>query len=877
MTLSMTKCEHQLSPQKSGLWRAFWIALVMATALFLPFIIYDKGLFIYYGDFNVQQIPFYQMAHDAVRAGDFSWCWTTDLGANFIGSYSFYLLGSPFFWLTLPFPSEAVPYLMGPLLILKFASASATAYVYLQRFVSKDFAVIGGLLYAFSGFSLYNVFFNHFHEAIIYFPLMLTAMELYMKDNRRGYFAVTVFLSALNNYYFFIGQVFFLVIYWFIRMLSDEWECTLPKFLGLAFEAVAGTAGAAILLFPSYLAVVQNNRVENTLTGWNFLIYDKPQRFFDIIHSFFFPQDIPARENFFPDSDNKWASMSAWLPVFGCTGAIAFFQSRKHTNWLRRLLIVCVFCALIPGLNAMFQLFNSMYYARWFYMMVLMLVLATVTVMDQNKQRRVNWNRAFGWSFGITAAFACFIGFMPASLKPDEKTGKITFGLMKVPERFWVYVSIAMVCLALAYLLILLLRQDPERFIKWAVGITACISVICGWFLIGSGKAESNFSSGFVRDTALGGADQIKLPTDGKDYVRVDFHETMDNMGMFWKRPTIQAFQSIVPGSIMEFYPTIGVGRSVGSRPNADHYALRSLLSVRWLFDFKNEKGTEWKEKEDFFSVDGVTKMPGWNYVEEQHGFDIYENSHFIPMGFTYDKYITRKEYDDMSEQRRELVLLKALVVEKEDEQQLLPWLNHLDVELQAYSYDEFVTDCTERAGETANSFIYDSRGFTATISLDTQKPVFFSVPYEKGWKATVDGKTAEICKSNVGFMSVLCPAGENVTIRFDYETPGLIYGALITGVAVILFILYIVLTSIYNKKKKQRVAKTIVSPSQADACIQPSFEPDEIACAATDSNQTESVTVEPDQSFSLYEFYRPVNAQNDPPEQSEDSTPENR
>ena len=94
--------------------KAFVYGIGISFLFFIPFIIYDKGYFLFYGDFNVQQVPFYQMAHDAVRSGSFGWSWTTDLGANFIGSYSFYLLGSPFFWLTLPFPSAAVPYLMGP-------------------------------------------------------------------------------------------------------------------------------------------------------------------------------------------------------------------------------------------------------------------------------------------------------------------------------------------------------------------------------------------------------------------------------------------------------------------------------------------------------------------------------------------------------------------------------------------------------------------------------------------------------------------------------------------------------------------------------------------------------------------------------------------
>ena len=92
--------------------RVFLIALGTAAVIFLPFVLIDQGYFIYYGDFNVQQIPFYQMTHDAIREGNIFCSPTTDLGANFIGSYSFYNLGSPFFWLTLPFPSEVVPYLL---------------------------------------------------------------------------------------------------------------------------------------------------------------------------------------------------------------------------------------------------------------------------------------------------------------------------------------------------------------------------------------------------------------------------------------------------------------------------------------------------------------------------------------------------------------------------------------------------------------------------------------------------------------------------------------------------------------------------------------------------------------------------------------------
>ena len=104
--------EYAPPKPKNGYLRVFLLCLLTGAVIFLPFIIYDGGYFLFYGDFNVQQIPFYTLAHDAVRDGNLFWNWNTDLGVNFIGSYSFYLLGSPFFWLTIPFPSEVVPYLI---------------------------------------------------------------------------------------------------------------------------------------------------------------------------------------------------------------------------------------------------------------------------------------------------------------------------------------------------------------------------------------------------------------------------------------------------------------------------------------------------------------------------------------------------------------------------------------------------------------------------------------------------------------------------------------------------------------------------------------------------------------------------------------------
>ena len=59
--------------------------------------------------------------------------------------------------------------------------------------------------------------------------------------------------------------------------------------------------------------------------------------------------------------------------------------------------------------------------------------------------------------------------------------------------------------------------------------------------------------------------------------------------------------------------------------------------------------------------------MPGWSYYATQNGYHIYQNDYFIPMGFTYDSYMTRTKYDGLSQNIRELSLLKAIVLEDKD------------------------------------------------------------------------------------------------------------------------------------------------------------------------------------------------------------------
>ena len=70
--------------------------------------------------------------------------------------------------------------------------------------------------------------------------------------------------------------------------------------------------------------------------------------------------------------------------------------------------------------------------------------------------------------------------------------------------------------------------------------------------------------------------------------------------------------------------------------------------------------------------------------------------------------------------------------------------------------------------------------GFECRIMLNQGNLVFFSVPYDKGFTAYVNGKEAEIEKVNYALSAVYVPAGDNEVV-FTYKTPYLNTGIALT------------------------------------------------------------------------------------------------
>ena len=776
-------------------WQAVGLCALTAAIFFLPFYILDGGFFHYAGDFNSQQISFYRYMNGFVKGAGYpdstfagaphnTFSWATDLGSGVMNAYSFYLYGSPFFWLSVLLPQSWLPYMMVPLLVLKFGVAGGGAYLYLRRYVKNaNYAVLGACLYALSGFAVYNVFFNHFVDVVALFPYLLWALDEAIYEDRHGLFAFWVAVNLLNNYFFFVGQVIFLCIYFVCKLTAKDFRLTGRKFGHLLWESVLGVAMGCLLLFPAVLSLLQNPRTIDLSSGWGFLTYAKVQQYLAILLSWILPPDSPYLTSVWSEGVIKWTSMTAYLPLCSLAGAMAYWRSRKADS-KKRIVAVCAVCALVPVLNSAFYALNSSYYARWYYMPTLILAAMTVNALEDSEVDLDAPARGISWIMLATLVFAV----VPVR---DDTTETWSFGVLKNPGQFFTVLGFGLLGLMLYRYLCGVWRQDS----RFAQRMTAAVLVFaCAFAMvhIGIGKfGQWHTDSDLVEQDT--NALLLKNALPEGDY-RIDTYKIHDNIGMWLDKSCLQYFGSTAAPSILSFYPGLGVKRDVRSEPEITNYALRGLLSVEYLITTP-EKRESFEDEAD----------EGWTYLGDVDGYTLYHNDNYVPMGFTYDYYVTEATYEASVKTLRSNLLLRALVLEDEDVEKYSSYLTELpDALLDDLHYDSYTQDCADRRAHSCSVFQMNNAGFHAEITLDKANLVFFSVPYDDGFTAYVNGEKTDILRVDEGLMAVLCPAGTN-SIDFVYQAAGLSASRVVTAVAIPVWVVYVA----YFVRRKRRSTGT--------------------------------------------------------------------
>lgn len=752
--------------------RALLLNLIAAAIGFGVFIIPGGGIFSVAGDFNVQQIPFAMYANDAIKSGNVVWDWSLDLGSNFIGGMMFYVLGNPSFWLSLIFPSDWFIYIVGWIYVLKYAFAGLTAYLWIRRFVKNpENAVIASVMYAFSGFMHEDLLFYHFHDVAALFPLLMLTFDGLMEERRHGPFIFAVTLNVLVNYFFFPGEVIFLVAYYILRYVMHDGKDAWKKLPFILAEGVMGCMIGGVLLLPAALFVLQNPRVKFDYVGSNSLVYGA-ERYLFILKSMIFPGEVMSDQS--AVINHNFSSCAAYIPMAGMVLVIAFlFMRQSRGHWLTRMYRFCLIVGVVPILNAAFSMFAGLYH-RWYYMPVLLFSLTGALVLEQNELESRIWESLTPcehaiqkgmilWSI-ITGGFIAFLAFVPWSSSDRSKIYRADLFIA------WSCVSIAGTIFT--WFILTQVKKHRKRLFAAGVFLFAAGTLITTIHLyhVANGEDAVHLHDRLV--TSAG------LPDPGPEYryTNTDNPETLTH-----GYQTSANFCSTVSGSIFRFYTSLGLKRDVKS-PKAPA-GMMNLISARYTY--------ETVEKGEGILVDKVKGKYRTYYV--------YKDEAVPPIGFTYDTYMTATEFTETAEAVRAIVMLKTLVIPDDMEDTVSEVLRHYNAAKDGSATEEYINSISvSHLEESSRDVERTTSSYASTITADSDKYAFFSIPDDSGWEASVNGEKADIVDIN-GFMAVRIRKGDN-RIVFTYKVPGLTGGIVMTVLGFVLAGLYILLM----KSRKQ-------------------------------------------------------------------------
>ena len=745
-------------------------SLFTASVALGYFIYKGNGAFTVASDFNGQQLTFTTAVKNALLSKPLGqWVWNLDIGSSLINGFSFYNLGSPFFWISMIFSKISFPYMAGYLYIIKYVVASVTAYYYIKLFVKDSkYAVIGALLYAFSGFQTTNLAFFHFHDVVALFPLLLIGLELTIKDSKNSpFFIFAVFLNCINNYFFFTQEVIFLIIYFLIRFLRKVNNRFMIDAFKVALYGLLGIGMSAILFIPNIIYVMGNPRSQSTIYLKN-IVYDA-REFLFILKGMFLPGEAMGSHSILIESN--FYSTSCYIPLFGMIFAIAYVIKKR--DWLSKLIITLFAISFCPLMQSVFILFKGEFiYQRWWYMFVLILALATSLVIENHADYSIG-------KYSLVYAMLILIFYLALKyLKFDSDSSKVVFS----QERFQLSVVVA-ICGALIIALFCCTKQ-----IKFGPLMVATM-------IFGAVTTFTTLSS-YRRGT--------------NTYTYMAQYKTGEELNAINQQYRYNSGNNVLTMT--------GEGGGTGSFSSTIENTSREFDKLFDDYDIVNTRGTflhnDYTIDTPMFgrsSNDSSILLLGGKYAVTQNGnvpnvIRSYKNNgenYYIqdikacPIGFAVSHYITKQDLLKLPKEKRAVAMMNAAVIAKKTIDKVNSVADKADTQKIDYKNVEKNIDKTLK--ERVKNFKRDNTGFSCSTDYKKGKLVWFSVPYDKGWDATLDGKKIEIIKS-AGMMAVKVPKGEH-NLVFKYHTPGFKLGIIVSIISFIVFGIYTAMI-VFQKKR---------------------------------------------------------------------------
>ena len=549
-------------------------------------------------------------------------------GSDILTTLHYYVIGDPLTLLSVFVPASKTEALYAFLIFLRIylAGIAFSRYSFYHK-NSKQATFMGTMIYIFAGWTIYAAMKHpYFSNPMIYLPLILLGIDKIYKKQKPYVFIWSVALAGLSNFYFFYMLGIFMVLYAIFRyfdLFADRSIKNIGKWLGIfAVYSVIAVLIAAVILFPVILPVFGTDRfkAENYVP----LFYDR----------IYYEKYLGC---LIGENMIQWGV--AGYTAVSLAGVFVLFSKKKKYTALKTGFVLLNVFLLLPYAG---HVLNGFSYVsnRWIWAYGMLIAYIFVKIYPELFALTLTEKR----KVFVMLLIYCILALLPEAARTQRNL-------------------MAMVLLSLSTFTVLSFGNIFTR--------ERNLTVMVAGFLIAGILFNMHYQYSYEKDylsefTDSGealekletGVDRAVLSTDDPSVYRYDQMDTnsSENSSMQMGTNSTAYYFSVASSSIANFFDEMYL-----NTPWEQHYnnldgrtILDRLASVKY---FVVKKGEESDLPYGYSRLSGEAEKKDKTYLA-------YADEDALPLGYTYDSWISREDYDKMTVTEKQQALLQGVVLD---------------------------------------------------------------------------------------------------------------------------------------------------------------------------------------------------------------------
>ena len=675
--------------------------------------------------------------------------------------------------------------------IFKIVCGGLLFFCFLKKIgLGTNPAYIGSSLYAFSGFMIVGGSWYIFSTLGLYAALLLFSFELMYSERDWRLFPVSIALIAAYNFVSLYTCASFLLLYALFRITAEEgvkFEKIIPLFLRMLLLGVLGVLISAVFSIPNLFQMIDTSRVSggashtNTLAAIPMLELGNSHYLATILMRTF-SSDLLGNGNNYKGWWNYLESPMSYCGLISLVllpQVFVLFRTRKKIVY-GLFAGIFIFAEIFPWFRRAFWLFYGDYFRDFSLFSSIAFIVISMLALDRIiKGEKVN-------HLVLAACVAILLAalYYPYNLILRGEQGNPIQWLEVIDHGVQARIAIFLGLISAGF--VLFSFEKSRRFAPvFLLAITLVELAIFSYDSVNTRdvvtKADMQKKAGY-NDHSIEAISFVKQ--FDKDFFRIEknygsspaMHTSLNDSKVqhYFGSSSYHSFNQTNYINFLTICdvlsPRIRIEGETRWAPGVKNAPLLQILTgVRYLL-FKGNFSSHPKLNE-IYSILG-------NFDEVV----VLKSKYALPLGVAYDAYMLQSDFIRLDTNRKHIALLKAIMVPDSMASALseMTRISEADLSSGTYSAKELSADTDKLKASSLHLNYFANNGFEGGINARIKQLVFFSFPFDSGWKAQVNGKDAPILMVDGGLSAVLVEPGNN-SISFRYFPPYVKEGLILT------------------------------------------------------------------------------------------------